>query len=49
MEMPNNSELLREEAHNNALREALLELYKLQIAGEDVKLAIEAIEKLLLR
>lgn len=48
MEMPNNPEVLREEAHNNAIREALLELYKLQLAGEDVKLAIEAIEKLLL-
>lgn len=47
MEMPNNPEVLRDEVHNNAIREALIELYKLQLAGEDVKLAIEAIELLL--
>lgn len=47
MELPNNPEILRDEARNNAIREAIIELYKLELSSVEVQEVIKLLEKLL--
>ena len=47
MKVPNNPEIIRDEAHNNAIREAIIRLYKLEAKSVDVQEIIKLLEALL--
>lgn len=47
MKAPSYSEVIRDEAHNNAIKEAIIRLYKLEAKNIDVQEAIKLLEGLL--
>lgn len=47
MKAPSYSEVIRDEAHNNTIKEAIIRLYKLEAKDIDVQEAIKLLEGLL--
>lgn len=47
MKVPNNPEVIRDEAYNNAIKDVIIKLYKLETKSVDVQEIIKLLEALL--